>query len=96
MDNIIYFYSDSRGIYIPRDFALDIDRTAITGISEEQYSILEDGPYNEFYWEVWDEVIGSAEIHIKDKVYSLHQDGDLWLIDYDAASEDELNAFFGE
>ena len=65
---------DSRGIYIPRDFATDF--TGWTGITEENKSDLSD-PENEFYWEAWENVLNNAFIVIDNEKWSLVQEGDL-------------------
>ena len=69
-----------RGIYIPQDFAREILTDDWKGVSEEQTNVLETGPEHEFYWEVWDEVLDSASIRLPDGLWTLYQDGDLFLI----------------
>jgi hypothetical protein len=84
--------NDSRGIYIPRDFALSFsDREKyVAGVTAEQWAILEKGPEggldskeggSENYWDVWTEVTDSAIVtDDKGNKYSVYQDGDCWLI----------------
>jgi hypothetical protein len=74
--------SDSRGIYIPRDFALSFnDRAeAVRGVSAEDWAILEAGPDHAHYWDTWEEVLNDAIVTMDGTEYFLHQDGDLWLI----------------
>jgi hypothetical protein len=86
------FLDSSRGVYIPRDFASCIDLTDWTGIKTEDLEVLRAGPDHEFYWEVWTDVLDSAETR-DGRV--LHQDGDLWLVARDKAVED-LNAYFAD
>lgn len=56
----------------------------------------EDSPEHDFYWDCWDDVVYNAKI-VKDGVeYTLHHDGDLWLVNYDMMTDDEKLDFFGE
>ena len=75
--------ADNRGVYIPRDFANSfIDRAKhVTGVSDEDWAILEAGPDHEHYWDAWTEVLDNATVTDDyDRRYYLHQDGDLWLV----------------
>ena len=80
------FLSDARGVYIPRDFAQSIKRECVTGISEEDYAILESGPDHEWYWEAWDDVLNNAVVTDPKSgtVYTVYQDGDCWLVEQGA------------
>lgn len=79
----LLWLNDIRGQYIPRDFAGSFsDRAkALTGVSDDDWAILEAGPEHDLYWDVWDDVLRDATItDEKGQTYTLHQDGDLWLI----------------
>jgi len=92
----ILWLSDSRGIYIPRDFATSFaDRNRdVTGVSEDEWTCLENGPDHaetgEAYWDVWNDVVGNARLvdnydstimrHGKAVEYFVWQDGDCWLV----------------
>lgn len=78
----ILYLSDSRGVYIPRDFATETRRDCISGASPADLAILADGPANEGYWEAWAAVCDNATVTDPDTgvAYTLHQDGDLWLL----------------
>ena len=79
----LLWLSDSRGIYIPRDFARSFaDRAkSVDGVSAEDWAILEAGPDHEFYWETWDDVLSDAIITDENGImYHVHQDGDCWLV----------------
>jgi hypothetical protein len=79
----LLWLDDHRGRYIPRDFALCFaDRaSAVSGISDDDYAILEAGPDGEtYYWDVWTEVCDSAIVTIDGTQYRVYQDGDCWLI----------------
>jgi hypothetical protein len=91
--------NDARGVYIPRDFAncfIDRDKH-VSGVRAELWTILEggpDGPQGPDYWEVWQDVCDNATVTDENGVkYSLHQDGDLWLIPEGMEWSDQ-NQFF--
>lgn len=79
--NPVLVLDDHRGIYIPRDFARFVEREHVTGVTAEEYEILED-PKHEHYWEVWSDVCESAKLTdvTTGVVYTLYQDGALWLV----------------
>ena len=83
----ILFCDASSGIYIPQRFANEVKWSCVVGVSHFQFEILMDGPTNELYWEVWDEVLNNATV--KDKktgiVYTVYQREDLWLLPLDYA-----------
>lgn len=95
MENIILFADDSRGIYIPQYFAEAVKQEFVQGITEEQWRDLESGPEGEHYWDTWETVLNTASVLKDGLTYSLHQDGDLWLVDFDNASEEDLTNLFG-
>lgn len=75
------FASDARGIYIPQHFAESVQRDKVSNVKEESWTILEAGPYHELYWDVWCEVLDDAKLTDSNgRVWSLWQDGDLWLV----------------
>lgn len=83
---MILFADSNRGQYIPQHFAEAVDRSKITGVTDEEYAILAEGPDNEWYWETWDRVLGNASTTDGQILY---QDGDLWIghpeeFDFDA------------
>ncbi len=84
------FLSDARGVYIPRDFAQSIKRECVTGISDDDYKILEAGPDHEWYWEAWEDVCNNAVVTDPQSgtVYTVYQDGDCWLIEQGASFND--------
>ena len=74
---------DHRGIYIPRDFATNFaDRAkSVSGVSDEEWAILEAGPDHESYWGTWADVCDSATVTDDNGVeYSVYQDGACWLV----------------
>lgn len=74
---------DTAGINIPRNFARDVDHDMVTGVDGQQWDILADGPDNPLYWDVWQEVLEAAVI-TSGISWTLHHDGDLWLIEQGA------------
>ena len=82
ISDALLYISDAAGIYIPQQFAQSFARTKyISGVSNADMEILENGPDGELYWEVWDDILRNATITGDDGVpYRLDQDGDLWLI----------------
>src|SRR5690625_99796 len=73
--------SDTRGIYIPRDFA-ELYGTDY-GIKPDDMTILLAGPDHEVYWDTWNAVLDYAE-YVDDNghMWKLHQDGDLFIYRY--------------
>jgi hypothetical protein len=75
-------YADgNRGIFIPQHFARSIKREFVTGVSDEDWAILDAGPDHDLYWSTWDDVLSDAVITDPAGVkWTLWQDGDLWLV----------------
>lgn len=82
MNEPILFLDDHRGRYIPRDFAQEVKRDAVSGVEADAWAILEAGPDHELYWDVWMEVTDNAKVTdpATGIVYTLWQDGPLWLV----------------
>lgn len=77
--------TDSAGVYMPQIACQKLD-ICFENCQEDSKSICLEGPKkysDEDYWEAWDDVLNYGTINGK----SLHQNGDLWLIDYDKRSE---------
>ena len=88
--------NDARGVYIPRDFAksfVDRDKN-VSGVTAEEWTRLEAGPDEAWYWEVWDNVLDNAIVTDNDGVkYRLYQEGDLWLIPEGMEWSDEKEGY---
>ena len=95
MSGINLLLSDSRGVYIPRDFA---DFGAHwDGVKAEDLEILAAGPDHEHYWDAWDAVLGAATyVDEKGNVWHLSQDGDLWAICEALMTDQEYYGYYGE
>lgn len=77
----VLLFADSRGVYIPKEFAETINREFVTGVSAEDYRILMAGPEHTDYWDAWADVCDNATItDPKLGECKLYQDGDLWLV----------------
>lgn len=74
-------YADSaRGIYIPQYFAESVDRTKCD-TPDEDLDLLAQGPEQDDYWDIWSDVLDSCVLTDSDGIeWTLHQDGDLWLV----------------
>ena len=94
-NGVIMIFDDNRGQFISQDFANEfctrdnIENGVIKGIDQEQIQILKDGPDNEIYWDVWDEVTINCEIYFGNDVYTLHQDGCLFMISLENMTPEE-------
>jgi hypothetical protein len=74
----VLYASDRRGIYIPQHFAESYNTEQWQPINSESIDALKLGPHDcEDYWDIWHEVLDSAETVCGG---SLHQDGDLWVV----------------
>jgi len=88
------YCSDSHGVYIPRDFAESYNRSMWQGIDKDDVDVLCAGPEHEQYWDAWDNVLDNAKVVGDDgHTYTLHQDGDLWVICYERMTEQEKRDF---
>jgi len=81
----LLWLGDSHGVYVPKAFADsfgdDLRGKAVSGVSDEDWKILEAGPDHEAYWDAWCEVEQKARITMPDGVeYTIYQEGDCWLI----------------
>lgn len=79
----LLWLDDHRGIYIPRDFAGSFaDRAkSVSGVSDEDWAILEAGPDHELYWDTWTEVEQDAVITDENGTeFTIYQEGACWLI----------------
>ena len=88
-------YSDgARGVYIPQHFAESIRRECVTGIDLADLDYLADVEKNmadDGYWDVWQDVCDHAVVTDQSDgtVYTLYQDGGLWLVEQGATYNGE-------
>lgn len=94
-EHTVLFVDSHWGIYVPQRFAEIVTakghRDLVTGVSPEDWEILMAGPEHEYYWDTWDDVLDNARVG----AFHLHQDGDLWLVDWDAMTDEEREEFAG-
>jgi len=94
--NIVLLLSDCRGTNIPHDFVTGFKLESWIGIRDEDIESCQDITH-EHYWEAWDSIMSSARyVNPEGKIYSLHQDGDLFCVAWDDLSDDEYHEFVGE
>lgn len=93
MENIQFLLSDAHGQYIPKKFVTDFDLSKFSSIDQDDVEICKD-PDHEQYWDAWYDICTKAKYTHKDgRVFTLHQDGDLWLICYDKMTPEEHKNF---
>ena len=94
IDSVVHIFDSARGVYIPQAFANYCNENW-HGVSEENRTILKDGPDNELYWDTWDEVLNNASFEKDGNKWTLYQDGDLWaLCDADMTNDQKRNFGF--
>ena len=80
-DNMSILITDAQGVYLPQVFASAYgDHPELVGADADDIATLIAGPEHEWYWEAWQNICDNATLSGK----SLYQQGDLWLVDYDA------------
>ena len=95
-------FDGASGIYIPQRFAEEFgDAEGWSGFTAEDVATLAKGPNDESvqdaYWETWCEVIDCARYtDSAGNVYSLYQDGDVFIYCIDRMSVEEQINTFGE
>jgi hypothetical protein len=82
LSNAVLFADSARGVFIPQHFAESVKRDCVSGVSKDDWQILETGPEHEHYWGVWSDCEQNATVKDPDNgtQYRLFQDGDLWLV----------------
>lgn len=90
-DGRILLFEDNRGVYIPLNFAEEMDHSKFTGYSWQDVEDLKRIGYREWevmqpddsqiYWDTWDKILNNAE-HVDDQGYTWHleQDMDVFLV----------------
>ena len=81
-DGSLLFLSDSRGVYIPQNFAQSVDFANVDNVGPADWAEIERGPECEWYWEAWRAVCDNAAVRNPNTgaVYAIYQEGDCWLI----------------
>lgn len=76
------YLDGNRGVYIPQNFCEMTDLQCVEGVTQEDWDTCLLGPDEEWYWEAWMNIEDNAVLTEPDtrQVFTLYQDGDLWLI----------------
>ena len=95
MENVKCIVGGAHGVYVPMVFAQTVNRALLSGVSNEtlDYLTKEESVEDDGFWDAWDSVLNNARISDNGKIYHLHQDSDLFIIDWDNLTEDESEAF---
>lgn len=99
MSGIELILTDSRGIFIPRDFANFDHSIRSWNIDEDDvdFVTLRQGPDAEYYWDAWDSVLSRAVfVDARGNRWYLYQDGDLFAYCQDLMTDEEYENFYGE
>jgi len=94
MSGIELLLSDSRGVFIPRDFCACF--VGWTNIDPKDAETCVAGPDQEWYWEAWDKILCDAFYEDQNgKRWTLHQDGDLFVVCEELMTDEEYENFYG-
>lgn len=93
-NQVILYLDDHRGVYIPRDSAVETKRECISGVSQEDLDCLAKGPDQEWYWDTWNDVEQNAIITDPNNNvrYRIIQNGAVFLVPEDMELPED---FFG-
>lgn len=94
--DMMLWLSDSRGVYIPRDFANSFANRDkdVSGVNANDWTTLEAGPEDEWYWDAWTRVCdGCVVTDEHGNQYTVWQDGDCWLIPVGMEWNDDIGTF---
>lgn len=97
IDAVTLLISDASGVYIPQRFVnecLEPLHGEITrNASQWAIDTCRSGPDVEGYWDAWDSILSHFEYRLNGESYTLHQDGDLWLLCMDRMTDEEKSNF---
>lgn len=96
MTGIEILVGDSHGVYVPQFFSEKFDLSVWKGIDPEDAKTIAEGPDAEWYWQAWDNILGSATYERDGNVWHLYQDGDLFAYCPELMTDEEYENFFGE
>ena len=94
MENVKCIVDGTNGVFVPMVFAQTVNRALLSGVDAEtlDYLAKEESVEDVDFWDAWDSVLNNARITHNGKIYHLHQDGDLFAIDWDNLTEEESEA----
>ena len=95
MQNVECIVDGAHGVFVPVVFAQTVNRALLSGVAVEtlEYLAKEESVEDDGFWDAWDSVLNNARINIKGKIYHLHQNSDLFIIDWDNITDEESEAF---
>ena len=98
MSGLMLLCADSYGVYVPETFSKRFD-PAKWGFQESDWAweTISSGPDTDGYWDAWNDILNKASYKDdKGRVWSLHQDGDLWAVCVELMTDEEYEGYFGE
>ena len=95
MQNVECIIDSRHGVFVPMLFAQTVNRALLSGVATEDLDYLakEESTEDDGFWDTWDSVLNNARISLEGKIYHLHQDGDLFTIDWDNLTSEEKHNF---
>ena len=95
MQNVEFLIDGRHGVLVPVAFARQVNRALLSGVPGETLDYLgkEESVEDDGFWDAWDSVLNNARITHNGKIYHLHQDGDLFAIDWDNLTDEEMVSF---
>ena len=95
MQNVECIIDSRHGVFVPILFARTVNRALLSGVTTEDLDYLakEESLGDDGFWDTWDSVLNNVRIKVEGRIYHLHQDGDLFIIDWDNLTEAESEAF---
>ncbi|TQE99196.1 MAG: hypothetical protein FKY71_09960 [Spiribacter salinus] len=83
----IFLLDASRGIYLPRDFTDLVDADQLTGADPIDWSIVNGGPGNDYYYESWDALLRNMRMRSRSRgtIFRFEEDeeGNLFAVEDD-------------
>lgn len=80
--HIQLLFDEASGIYIPKRWLNEctMRTTSWRGFNMKYVMRYLNNPGHEFYWDCWNEVLNNAYAIMDGTKYTLHHDGDLWIV----------------
>jgi len=89
METVELVVDGSAGIYVPYHFA-QLFGDQLKNVKPEDLETLLDGPYDEWYWEAWQNIEMNGTIEFQGEDWTIYQyEGDVWLIHPEHEWEDD-------
>ena len=95
MKNLECIVDGAHGVFVPMVFAQTVSRALLSGVTVEtlDYLAKEESVEDDGFWDAWGSVLNNARITHNGKIYHLHQDGDLFAIDWVNLTDEEMMSF---